>query len=191
MNDLISEGARTKVVMALTGATEKRVRAAAKDLIGSDEKRGPYPFPEAKTLVGMGSRRNNNANLLSTRFLTLYNELEQKFNEPMHEGFLLLAAYRCYEQSVAAHRIPPSQEHIDLNRGYALLRAYKAKEIELQKCATCEAPYIRLNWYECDDNACPICSKVAHKRRLTERGRKGGRGSSHQVDGEEQKKRQA
>jgi hypothetical protein len=171
-NALIKSGARNKVISSLTGIVEKRVRAMTHAILPPEDRRGPCQLPTPKTLVGVGYRRNYNVNLHSARLLAIYINLEKRFSEPMHEGFLLLAAYQMYKATVKEHELSGGPDQHDMNRAYALLRSYQAKEIVMERCAKCEVPYVRLNWFEAGEDACPICQKVKLSRAIAEHGRK-------------------
>lgn len=173
---LITRGAKTKVIMALTGENEKKIRAIHKRLSnGEDLKRGPCQLPEAKFFVGVLGKKNRNANLHSTRFLACYLELKASFAQEMHPAFLFIEAFQCYEEDLRTHRMPLGEGQLDVNRAYQLLRLYESKEIVLTQCSTCESQHIKLNWFESADEPCPICAKAAHRRRLSEVGKQGGR----------------
>ncbi len=176
---LIDFGARTQVIVALTGLSDKKVRPIIKALTGGELVRGPCQFPNAQFFAGVQRKRNPLANLHSTIFLSEYLKLRECFNEPMHEGFLLSTAFHGYSELVQANpEMKRSDLLLDVNRAYALIRCYDRQELSIVSCACCDAKYLKLNWMERDSINCPICAKTAHRRFLAEVGQKGGRRKS-------------
>lgn len=172
---LISLGARTQVIVALTGFCDKRVRVLTKALTGAELVRGPCQFPNAKFFAGAQQKKNPNANLHSTMFLSCYVDMKNRFESPLHEGFLLAVTFECYKDEVMRHDMNRGDGVLDINRAYALVRCHDRKEVTLVRCLSCDSKYITLNWYERDALTCPICAKSAHRRFLAEVGKQGGR----------------
>lgn len=172
---LITLGARTQVIVAMTGLCDKRVRVLTKALTSSELQRGPCQFPNAKFFAGAQRKKNPNANLHSTMFLSAYVDLKSRFVEAMHEGFMLAASFEVYQEEVDRHDMNHGDGVLDINRAYALVRCYNRQEVELVRCACCDSKYLILNWYERDALTCPICAKSAHCRFLAEVGKQGGR----------------
>jgi len=172
---MITLGARTQVIVAMTGLCDKRVRTLTKALTSAELQRGPCQFPNAKFFAGAQRKKNPNANLHSTMFLSGHVDLKNRFSEAMHDGFMLAATFEVYQEEVLRHDMNHGDGVLDINRAYALVRCYNRQEIELVRCSCCDSKYLILNWYESDALTCPICAKSAHRRFLAEVAKQGGR----------------
>lgn len=170
-------GARTQVIVALTGLNEKKVRPIIKSIIGDSLVRGPCQFPTAQFFAGALKKRNPAANLHSTIFLSLYVKLRDAcFSEAMHEGYLLASAFEGYSEMLEANPdLNKGEAVLDVNRAYALVRCFEGKELALVGCDCCESKYLSLEWVEPEAVNCPICTKTAHRKYLAEIGKQGGR----------------
>lgn len=175
VHKLILLGARTQVIVGVTGICDKRVRMLTKALIQGELRRGPCQFPSAKFFVGAQRKPNPSANIHSSIFVGCYLNLVNSFKEKMQEGFLLAACYEAYREEVDGFNMAYGDSVLDINRCYALIRCLHRQEIKPVHCNCCHTKYLILNWYERDSLNCPICTKNAHRKFLAEISKQGGR----------------
>ena len=174
-NYMTHMGARTAIICGLTGICDKRIRQIVKGLTGQELPRGPCQFPDAKYFAGRNRKRDPQTNFDSTRYIQIYMSLQRAFDRPLHNAWLVSAAYEAYTASCS------SKPRLTINQVFALQRMFSRGELLLRTCDACRSQYLDLGWYESLETACPTCMQSCHMHFLAEVGKRGGRRTNAHV----------
>jgi hypothetical protein len=159
---LIEKGARTRIVIQLTGLPKKRVLALYRALQKKPQPPGPILQAPAGFFVKANPHSPWNWPFHTAIFLACVDQLQQVMGKPLQRSWLLLAAYKTYQSLISD---PSSQsKQLTINQAYALIthcrymKNHHQAELRLSRCKYCHIRYATL----VDDyqhiTQCPVCT---------------------------------
>lgn len=137
---LLSAGLRPNIVMLDTGLSMPMLRGLYRKIHGVRAKPGQMPYPE-------GLIRTRSRLMEASTLMGLYVRLASGHEDAVDLDALVSAHDLCRRLG----------QQMDINHGWVLARAIRAKTMLVAPCSKCRAPLIRANTHRVP---CPFCDSA-------------------------------